>query len=120
MDMPKLVLMKLSKAEKKTDGGPMSGTIDSPDFPYGLEIRLNRSQLEKLGFDPEVGGEVMIHAKGVVTMYREEATRNGGGKPDCDANIQITELGLSEGAGSRRAKAADERLNKSAGPTSRY
>ncbi len=116
----KLVSMKLSKSEKKTEDSMSMPMEDGPDFPYGLEIRLNRSQLEKLGFDPEVGGEVMIEAKGVVTMYREEATRNGGGKPDCDANIQITDLGVVEGDGSRRAKAADERLNKIAGPTGRY
>ena len=120
MEMPKMVSMKLSKSDKKTEPNmamPMEG---GADFPYGLELRLNRSQLEKLGFDPEVGGEVMIHAKGVVTMYREEATRNGGGKPDCDANIQITDLGIGEGEGSRRAKAADDRLNKISGPTNRY
>ena len=120
MEMPKMVSMKLSKADKKTEPNMAMPMESGADFPYGLEIRLNRSQLEKLGFDPEVGGEVMIHAKGVVTMYREEATRNGGGKPDCDANIQITDLGIGEGEGSRRAKAADERLNQISGTTNRY
>lgn len=108
----KLVSMKLSKAEAKADMG-LPKPAEGPRYPYGLELRLDGDQLDKLAFEPEVGTEVTIAAKGIVTAYRE--SQRQGRDPDCSAEIQITDLGVSESPEARRAKAADKHLDRIAG-----
>lgn len=110
----KLVSMKLPKsATKEHDDAPTP--LENPSFPYGLELRLDREQLEKLGLDPEVGGEVVIEARGTVTMYREMEWQ--GQKPDCSAEIQITDLAIVPAPDRVREKRRAARLNSISSPT---
>jgi hypothetical protein len=108
----KLASMKLSSA---------AGPMESADYPYGLQLRLDRAQLEKLKLDqPQVGDEVMIEAKGIVTMYRE-AVRAGEGKSDCTVKVQITDLYVGASEDQRRERASASRLAEISKPTeSRY
>lgn len=115
----KTVSMKLSAADKKAsmDGPVING--DGADYPYGLQLRLDTAQLDKLGLKGiMVGDECVIEAKGVVTMYREEAT--SGSKPECTAEIQITDLGVAESGEQKRSRASASHLDAISKPTSRY
>lgn len=103
----KLVSMRLSKAEAKAETGPIA--IKAPKFPYGLCLRLDGDQLDKLKLDDlEVGSEVTIEAKGVVEAYRESARQ--GRETECSAEIQITDLALGESPKARREKKAAAHL----------
>lgn len=111
--------MKLSAADKKASmDGPMMDDEGS-DYPYGLELRLDTQQIDKLGLKGVmVGDECVIEARGIVTMYREDAT--SGSKPDCTAEIQITDLGISEAPSQKRSKASANHLDEISKPTGRY
>jgi len=114
----KTVSMKLSAADKKAS---MDGAMvdDGGDYPYGLQLRLDTQQIDKLGLKGVmVGDECVIEGKGVVTMYREEATN--GSKPECTAEIQITDLGVAESSGQRQQKAASAHLDAVSKPTNGY
>lgn len=115
----KMVSMKLSAADKKSEmDGPVVG--EAPDYPYGLELRFDGDQLKKLGLDqPAVGDEFEITAKAVVTMYRETAT-SGNAKPDCEANVQITDLAMGPATEQRRERAQTSHLAAISQPTGRY
>lgn len=92
--------MKLTKAERKNGmGGLCSPAKDyeGPAYPYGLEVRLDRTSLDKLGMQalPEVGEEMTLTATVYVKNVRMEA-----GERDNDSRevcLQITEMSLGEG-----------------------
>lgn len=79
-------------------GPPSSDSTASqePKYPYGLCLHLERETLAKLGIesedDAEVGAEVAIQAKGIVTGY-SISKRQDGGEYRC-VDIQITGLGI--------------------------
>jgi hypothetical protein len=68
--------MKRTKAEKKArmETGK-SPPIDGEDYPYGLEVRLDHEQLEKLGVTnlPKVGSKMHLHSHAHVTHVSEES-----------------------------------------------
>jgi len=89
--------MKMSKAEKKMY--PRSvGSTSGPDFPWGLEVRLDSAALKKLGIEslPAAGEDCMIHAMGQVTRVEESATEKN---QERSMTIQITKLSLSQAMG---------------------
>lgn len=91
MAEPKLVSMKLSKADQKEEMSPISAT--TPQFPYGLCLRLDGDELDKLGITalPSVGDEFRINASGCVTSVAE---LNRADAESRNVEIQITMLGL--------------------------
>lgn len=114
----KLISMKMSKAEAKVDSmmGSPSINSDAPRYPYGLEIRLGKDELDKLSLiDPDVGMEVTIQAKGIVTMYRESERK--GQKPDCAAEIQITDIAIEEATEAKKASASSAHFDAISRPS---
>lgn len=110
----KLVSMKLPKSAP-IEADDEAETMDAPSYPYGLELHLDREQLQKLGLDPEVGGEVAIEARGTVTMYRE--TERQGQEPDCSTSIQITDIAVTPAPDREREKRRAARIDSISSPT---
>lgn len=85
--------MKLEKRDR-ADTYAMPSQ-DAPAYPYGLEVRLDKSALEKLGLAsklPKVGSSLRLTALVDVTGASENE-RAGSGK-DCSVTLQITDLAL--------------------------
>lgn len=91
---PKLVSMKMTKAEIKERNAPMADAPDSPRYPYGLTIRLDNDSLDKLGEDtlPAVGESVMVLAKATVSSMSSNESADGGAYRSLE--LQITDLCL--------------------------
>lgn len=85
--------MKLPKQEPK-EHEMMEAKMDQPQYPYGLQIRLGKEELEKLGMSelPELGTESMLHAKVKVTSVSESESLYGEHK---SLELQITDMALS-------------------------
>lgn len=86
--------MKLSKEEVKENTPMAQAKDDMPQYPYGLQIRLGKEELEKLGLSemPELGSESILHAKVKVTSVSESESLYGEHK---SLELQITEMALS-------------------------
>ena len=98
-----LVSMKLSPTEAKAESGSISPDYDAPEYPYGLSIYLDADAMSKLGIDKmEVGTEVTLSAKALVTGYSERASQSGSYK---STDIQITDMEMKgQGDGSVAAR----------------
>lgn len=88
-DMP-MVDMKRPKRKMGTEMAmPM---MDSP-YPYGLQIRLENDELDKLKFKlPRVGEEFCLEAMVRVTNVSE--SQSAGNKGDRAVSLQITKMVL--------------------------
>lgn len=89
-----MVSMKMDKEEAKELVSPEVG--DAPEYPYGLEIRLDDKALEKLGLSapPEVGKVMTITAKVTVTSASSYQTQ--GGEAEANSCWQITDMEISD------------------------
>lgn len=92
---PKLVSMKRSEKDKRSDAGdavPMEAI--APDYPYGLCINLDKDEIDKLGMKqlPSVGTVVPISASAKVTMVRQSAVE--GADEETSLTLQITDLAV--------------------------
>jgi hypothetical protein len=85
----KLVDMKYTKAEAKAMAKEMAG-YSTPAYPWGLCIRLEKEDLDKLGITqlPQVGSEMHFGAVAEVTGVNQSA-RQGQDEETCVA-LQIT------------------------------
>ena len=90
----KMKSMKLSVADRKTDAPSVGGVRKGPQYPWGLEIRLDETALGKLGMTtlPEVGQECMVHGVGEVIEVSE---RDGSGGKTRNVTIQMQRLAVS-------------------------
>jgi hypothetical protein len=113
----KLTSMKLKKRdpEKMPGAIAMSPPESGDQYPYGLRIRLENEQLDKLGFDelPKVGEYVTITAECCVSSASQNERK--GGEPYRTVELQIEKLGCEEdddeddvAAVSRGVKDADD------------
>ena len=102
--MPNLVSMKMSKKDSTNEFAVDSN--DGPRFPHGLEIRLDKIALEKLGFTelPEVGTEMIIVAVGKVTSVHENKRQNSVTR---SMEIQIEEIEVEPSDDGSDATAVD-------------
>jgi len=92
----KLQSMKLTKQERsgEEEKMPTAGKYEGPEYPYGLEISLEKESLEKLGLDIDdftVGGEIEIICNGEITRTNESAGKNN---INSSVSIQITEMAM--------------------------
>lgn len=96
-----LISMKMSKEEAKEESQPSSK--DMPQYSYGLCLNLDDDAIEKLGLDDSlnVGDEVMITAKAVVTSKSGYQTMVG--DAENSLGLQITDMEIS-GSTSKAAK----------------
>lgn len=91
----KLVSMKID-AKAREEKYAESVAIDRPAYPYGLEVRLDKEALEKLGLAdalPKAGQAMKLEATVDVTNVHESDSANGG--KDCSLTLQITALALA-------------------------
>lgn len=93
-----MTLMSMLRPKKGAAGSEMAmpaGTeAEGPRYSYGLVIRLEDHELEKLKLRglPEVGTKVRIEAAGVVeTVHESQSMHNQGER---NVSIQITDLAL--------------------------
>lgn len=68
-----------------------------PKYPWGLELRLSDEVIKKLGKElPQVGGEVTITAKAIVTGVN--ARQEADGDTEASAELQITAMDIGPAA----------------------
>lgn len=93
----KLISMKLDAAAQQARyAEPSAVSPDRPAYPWGLELRLEKDALTKLGLAdalPDAGATLMLHAKVSVTNVSESDSADGG--KNCSLTLQITDLGLA-------------------------
>lgn len=105
----KMVSMKMSKAEKKkmTEASPM----DSPEYPYGLCLNLDKEQIDKLDLGTPKGGETfMLHARAEVKSITITDEKDGKGYKSL--SLQITDMALQKDDGMSNEKMAQSLYGK--------
>lgn len=72
--------------------------MEEPDYPWGLRVRLNDEELDKLGMAdlPAVGAEMQLMAKVSVVSVAQHEDDSKDGKHR-DVELQITDMGLDVG-----------------------
>lgn len=92
--------MKNMKRSVKADDAPKECCVASPDtpqYPWGLEIRLEKDSLKNLGLagkDFEIGAKVTVLAKCEVISIRTSAGRHDESET---VELQITDMSLDRG-----------------------
>lgn len=90
--------MKMEKDKGKSDGcccgGPCGCEPERPRYPWGLQIHLDKEQLEALGVKglPQVGSSITLQAVAKVTGCNE--SEQEGGEKNRSVSLQITDLGI--------------------------
>lgn len=90
----KLVDLKYTKAEAKEANDYSTPKDGGPEYPWGLEIRLEDDELAKLGVTglPDVGGEYHLTVIAMVKSASQTSMANG--KTDRCVCLQITMMGV--------------------------
>lgn len=83
------------KQSNKSETGIAPAESEAPRYPYGLELRLDKESLDKLGVKTllSVGTEIMITAKAYVSST--SAYEYQGEGKEINMGLQITDLALS-------------------------
>lgn len=106
--MPKMISLEMPKPKKETKTD-MAMPMMGQKYPYGTRIELRDEMVKKFGCleDCSVGDEVMITAKGKITMMRSEERQgdnNKNPKKNSSVDIQLTDMSMmmdEEGAMSK-------------------
>lgn len=92
----KLVDMKFTKAEAKAEAEEYSkpSPDNEPQYPWGLQIRLEDESLAKLGITklPEIGAE--FHLTVVAQVQSATESKMASGRTDRCVCLQITMMGI--------------------------
>ncbi len=100
MAEPKLIDMAYSKAELKVKNKDMAiGPSGQPDpYPWGLNIRLEKESLDKLGITklPGVGDEFHFVAVAKVTSVQSSAREGTGEESSVGLQITMMQIVLAE------------------------
>jgi len=101
-------MARTAKEKKANEEKYTSMPMDGPDYPYGLCLSLDDSELKKLGVDtlPEVGDELTINA--VCKVTRVSASASEKSDKQRSVELQITHMD---------SLAPDEEPKKSAAKT---
>lgn len=91
----KMVSMKLDKKDVKKEMAEHS-ISDMPEYPYGLNIRLDDESIKKLGISelPEVGSDMVVLAKVKVEEVSSRDSLNG--NENTSISLQITDMSLEK------------------------
>lgn len=94
MPWMKLIDMELDDEASLDYPSPIPGA-EKPKYPYGLRICLTRSELEKLGLEPdcEVGDIIDLRAFAEVTSVSK--TQMEGGEENWRVELQIQKLAVT-------------------------
>lgn len=90
----KLTSMKRTKKNKTENEMAEPVAYDSEDYPYGLELRLEKAEFGKLGLDINdfsIGGTIDIVAKAEITHLSESSNKSNA---QSSASFQITDLAI--------------------------
>lgn len=89
-----LVDMKYTKAEAKAEATKYDSIAGQPEYPWGLQIRLEDEELTKLGIKslPDVGDSFTLTV--VTEVQSATETKMASGKTDRCVCLQITQLGV--------------------------
>ena len=96
---------KRNKTENSAIDAPVA--IEEDDYPYGLEIRLEKAELTKLGLDIDdfsIGGTVDITCQAEITQLSESANKNSS---HTSASFQITAMAIKALPSSKPKKLRD-------------
>jgi len=108
---PKLVDMAYSKAELKEEKREMCGADGQPNpYPWGLCLRLEKKELDKLGIAelPGVGDEMHLLCVAKVTSVNQSAREGQGEESSVGLQVTFMQVLLKESA-------ADEKGEKESG-----
>jgi len=114
--MDKLVDLRYTAADKKERKAEMKAW-NGPDEPYGLCVRLEKPELEKLGMAndlPEVGEEVKFTAIGQITSVHRSAGENDMDSKSVEIRIQFMNFG-NEGKETEKSTTKEENSEASMG-----
>lgn len=91
----KMISMELPDGQGKASEMPEE--MESPRYPWGLQLHLENEQLKALGIEslPKVGESLTIVAKVKVTRCGEEEME--GEEVRRNMALQVTEMGLETG-----------------------
>lgn len=112
---PKLIDLKRTKADKKTEEKDMSPSspMDS-DYHYGLRIHLGDQELDKLGMkeNPEAGTEhkFLAHAR---VVRSEHSSDENGERRRVELHIHKMEPPEEIGSGTKKEKSVREDVKDS-------
>ena len=101
-----LVSMKREPSENTPT--PATSSPSEEEYPYGLRIRLENDDLEKLGIAnlPDVGTSMKIHADATVQSVSSNQTKGDEGSKKC-VELQITGMQI-KGSHSSAEESDDE------------
>jgi glyceraldehyde-3-phosphate dehydrogenase/erythrose-4-phosphate dehydrogenase len=101
VELTDLALPKKTKKELKEDMAPSAIGSEGPKYPYGLQIRFEAEQIEKLPQleKVKIGEDVTIEAKGEVTEIRMNEQKEG--KKKYTVEIQLKKVAIQGPAGKK-------------------
>lgn len=96
--------MKITKSQQEKMSKPMP--MDTPQYPWGLQIRLDNDSLKKLGISdlPKVGKKMMLVARVEVSSASQHTMK--GGNDNMSVELQITDMCLESESESKDASKA--------------
>ena len=72
--------------------------VDREEYPWGLQISLEKAELKKLGIDPQgfkIGAKMIIDAEATITNISLRESTDGDSK---SMSLQIKKMDVSESA----------------------
>lgn len=114
-DLPKLVDLAYTKAEIKEEKAEYTSGDPSP-YPWGLCLRLEKAELDKLGIKelPQVGSEWHFMAVATVTGVNQSASVTQDEETSVALQITMMQVVLSESAQEEKAEGKDTPAKESA------
>jgi hypothetical protein len=100
MDMTNMKMDSNPSATIEAGNAPVSSKDSGPKYPYGLEIRLEKEQLNKLGLENcEIGDIYIITASADVKSVSENEGETVDGEDNYSkiVTLQITDMAIEEG-----------------------
>lgn len=94
MELPSLKLTKKERTSDAPEVAVPSDKYEGPEYPYGLEISLEKDCLEKLGMDIDdfsVGNKTEMVCVGEITRTHESAGKH---QDNASVSIQITNMAM--------------------------
>ena len=93
-------MVSMKKDKKSSEDMPSTVPAspgDEESYPYGLQLRLENEELDKLGFNelPEIGKTCKIEAEGVVESVSSNQSKGDDGLRK-SVTIQITKMASSK------------------------
>jgi len=95
MNMTDMAYTRAEIKDEKAETGPVSPEV--PKYPWGLQVRLEREELDKLGITdlPDVGDVLQLMVSARVTGVTETQMANAQ-DTECCVTLQIEEMAVHD------------------------